>query len=62
MVLVVSTLTTRAYGFAERDAGLLLAEALTGTHRVTLGGDISNASSLRSGRWSALPTERSGSR
>jgi transposase len=37
--LVVSTLTTRAYGSAERDAGLLMAEGLTGTHRVTLGGD-----------------------
>ena len=37
--LVVSALTTRAYGSAERDAGLLIAEALPGTHRVTLGGD-----------------------
>jgi IS5 family transposase len=37
--LVVSTLTTRAYGSAERDAALLMAEALPGTHRVTLGGD-----------------------
>jgi transposase len=36
--LVVSTLTTRAYGSAERDAALLMAEALPGTHRVTLGG------------------------
>ena len=37
--LVVSTLTTRAYGSAERDAALLMAETLRGTHRVTLGGD-----------------------
>jgi transposase len=37
--LVVSTLTTRAYGSAERDAALLMAEALAGTHRVTLGAD-----------------------
>jgi IS5 family transposase len=37
--LVVSTLTTRAYGSAERDAALLMAEALLGTHRVTLGAD-----------------------
>ncbi len=37
--LVVSTLTTRAYGSAERDAALLMAEALPGTHRVTLGAD-----------------------
>jgi IS5 family transposase len=37
--LVVSTLTTRAYGSAERDAALLMAESLSGTHRVTLGGD-----------------------
>jgi transposase len=37
--LVVSTLTTRAYGSAERDAALLMAESLPGTHRVTLGGD-----------------------
>jgi hypothetical protein len=37
--LVVSTLTTRAYGSAERDAGLLMAEGLPGTHRVTLGAD-----------------------
>src|SRR6202167_5121592 len=37
--LVVSTLTTRAYGSAERDAALLMAEALPGTNRVTLGAD-----------------------
>jgi transposase len=37
--LVVSTLTTRAYGSAERDAALLMAESLSGTHRVTLGAD-----------------------
>jgi transposase len=37
--LVVSTLTTRAYGSAERDAALLMAEALPGTQRVTLGAD-----------------------
>jgi len=37
--LVVSTRTTRAYGSAERDAALLMAESLTGTHRVTLGAD-----------------------
>jgi IS5 family transposase len=37
--LVVSTLTTRAYGSAERDAALLMAETLPGTHRVTLGAD-----------------------
>ena len=37
--LVVSTLTTRAYGSAERDAALLMAESLPGTRRVTLGGD-----------------------
>jgi transposase len=37
--LVVSTLTTRAYGSAERDAALLMAETLTGTHRVTMGAD-----------------------
>jgi IS5 family transposase len=36
---VVSTLTTRAYGSAERDAALLMAEGLSGTHRVTLGAD-----------------------
>jgi len=36
---VVSTLATRAYGSAERDAALLMAEALPGTHRVTLGAD-----------------------
>jgi len=37
--LVVSTLTTRAYGSAERHAALLMAEALPGTRRVTLGAD-----------------------
>jgi len=37
--LVVSTLTTRAYGSAERDAALLMAETLPGRHRVTLGAD-----------------------
>lgn len=37
--LVVSTLTTRAYGSAKRHAALLMAESLPGTHRVTLGGD-----------------------
>jgi IS5 family transposase len=37
--LVVSTLTTRAYGSAECDAALLMAEGLPGTHRVTLGAD-----------------------
>jgi IS5 family transposase len=37
--LVVSTLTTRAYGSAERDAALLMAEAVPGAHRVTLGAD-----------------------
>jgi transposase len=37
--LVVSTLTTRAYGSAERDAALLMAESLPGRHRVTLGAD-----------------------
>src|SRR5271170_3585840 len=37
--LVVSTLTTRGYGSAERDAALLMAETLRGTHRVTLGAD-----------------------
>src|SRR5580658_6980014 len=37
--LVVSTLTTRAYGSAERDAALLMAETLPGTHRVTMGAD-----------------------
>jgi transposase len=37
--LVVSTLTTRAYGSAERDAALLMAEALPGTNRITLGAD-----------------------
>jgi transposase len=33
--LVISTLTTRAYGSAERHAALLMAEGLPGTHRVT---------------------------
>ena len=37
--LVVSTLTTRAYGSAERDAALLMAEGLPGNHRITLGAD-----------------------
>ena len=37
--LVVSALTTRAYGSAERHAALLMAESLRGTHRVTLGAD-----------------------
>src|SRR5271155_1057 len=37
--LVVSTMTTRAYGSAERDAALLMAESVPGTHRVTLGAD-----------------------
>jgi IS5 family transposase len=37
--LVVSTLTTRAYGSAERDAALRMAEALPGSNRVTLGAD-----------------------
>ena len=37
--LVVSTRTTRAYGSAERDAALLMAEGLPGTDRVTLGAD-----------------------
>jgi transposase len=37
--LVVSMLTTRAYGSGERDAALLMAEDLPGTHRVTLGAD-----------------------
>ncbi len=36
---MVSTLTTRAYGSAERDAALLMAERLPGAHRVTLGAD-----------------------
>jgi transposase len=37
--LVVSTLTTRGYGSAERDAALLMAEAIPGKNRVTLGAD-----------------------
>jgi transposase len=37
--LVVATMTTRAYGSAERHAALLMAEALPGAHRVTLGAD-----------------------
>jgi transposase len=37
--LVVSTLTTGAHGSAERDAALLMAESLPGTHRITLGAD-----------------------
>ena len=36
---MVSTLTTRAHGSAERDAALLMAETLPGVHRVTLGED-----------------------
>ncbi|HEY6270479.1 MAG TPA: IS5 family transposase [Terriglobales bacterium] len=37
--LLVGTLVTPAYGTAERDAALLLAEEIPGTKRVTLGGD-----------------------
>jgi IS5 family transposase len=37
--LVVSTMTTRAYGSAERDAAMLMAESVPGTQRVTLGAD-----------------------
>jgi transposase len=37
--LVVSTRTTQAYGTAERDAALLMAEEIPGNHRVTLGAD-----------------------
>jgi hypothetical protein len=37
--LVVSMMTTRAYGSAKRYATLLTAERLPGTHRVTLGAD-----------------------
>jgi len=37
--LVVSTRTTQAYGTAERDAALLMAEQIPGTGRVTLGAD-----------------------
>jgi IS5 family transposase len=37
--LVISTLTTRAYGSAERDAALLMAENIPGSHRATLGAD-----------------------
>ena len=37
--LVVSALTTRAYGSVERDTGLLMAESLPGIRCVTLGGD-----------------------
>src|SRR6202167_6249117 len=37
--LVVSAWTTGAYGSAERDAALVMAESLPGTHRVTLGAD-----------------------
>ena len=36
---MVSALTAQAYGSAERDAALLMAESLPGTHRVTLGAD-----------------------
>ena len=37
--LVVSTRTTQAYGSAERDAALLMAEEIPGDQRVTLGAD-----------------------
>ena len=37
--LVVSTRTTQAYGTAERDAALLMAEDIPGNGRVTLGAD-----------------------
>ncbi len=37
--LVVATQTTQAYGSAERDAALLMAESLPGTQRITLGAD-----------------------
>ena len=37
--LVVSTRTTQAYGAAERDAALLMAEDIPGNGRVTLGAD-----------------------
>jgi transposase len=37
--LVVSTRTTQAYGSAERDAALLMAEQIPGDHRATLGAD-----------------------
>jgi hypothetical protein len=37
--LVVAALATQAYGSAERDAALRMAESLPGTHRVTLGAD-----------------------
>jgi transposase len=37
--LVVSTHTTQAYGAAERDAALLMAEDIPGNDRVTLGAD-----------------------
>jgi transposase len=37
--LVVSTRTTQAYGAAERDAALLMAEEIPGNGRVTLGAD-----------------------
>ena len=37
--LVISTRTTQAYGCAERDAALLMAEDIPGDHRVTLGAD-----------------------
>ena len=37
--LVVSTRTTQAYGAAERDAALLMAEDIPGNDRVTLGAD-----------------------
>ena len=37
--LLVGTLVTPAYGTAERDAALRMAEKIPGTRRVTLGGD-----------------------
>src|SRR6266496_2011730 len=37
--LVIATRTTEAYGRAERDAALLMAEKIPGDHHVTLGGD-----------------------
>ena len=37
--LVVSTRTTQAYGAAERDAALLMAEDIPGNRRITLGAD-----------------------
>ena len=37
--LLVQTLLTEANGKAERDAAMLMAEAIPGRKRVTLGGD-----------------------